>query len=161
MARSERWTEEVALLWEEMDRAVQYCFWLSGWWKEQATRRLDNSPALREGLIAYATKQAAAEHALGTAWAVKFQSARQLAEEFLAGTHLKDILKLRDSAVSSGPQIPVSNREPVAVAEPLQAADRRPEPEPERRPEVADDLIEISLEDPAEPYLFDDEADDF
>ncbi|KAH9911104.1 uncharacterized protein BXZ73DRAFT_82990 [Epithele typhae] len=57
-ARAERWTEEVALLEEEMRRIVEFFEWKARWWREQATRRGDVSAELATGLAIYAEKQA-------------------------------------------------------------------------------------------------------
>lgn len=138
-------------MWEEMQRAVKYCHWLAAWWREQAGRRADTSPTLKEGLVAYAMKQAASEDALGTAWAAKFQPVRQRAEEFLVDTHLRGILQLGDLALSNA--LDSVSAVPPPVPE--------HEPHPEEPVTLERDLVEISLEDPAETYLFDDETDDF
>ncbi|KAJ7715855.1 hypothetical protein DFH07DRAFT_762650 [Mycena maculata] len=60
-ARKTRWEEEVTLLREEMQRVVRYLEWQTGTWENHgvvARTRLDVSPAVRQGLEAYAMKQA-------------------------------------------------------------------------------------------------------
>ena len=57
-ARADRWDEEVRLLAKEMRRTLVYFTWKARWWREQAGRCTTDSPALREGLTAYAEKQA-------------------------------------------------------------------------------------------------------
>lgn len=56
-ARAARWTEEVELLNEEMRRVLAYLKWKAHWWEQQSARRAVRS-SLREGLSAYAEKQA-------------------------------------------------------------------------------------------------------
>lgn len=72
-ARYLRWAEEVVLVPEEMRRAVQYCRWRAGWWKEQGQRRVNDTadilPTLAEGLVAYAAQQADIEESRGAKWA--------------------------------------------------------------------------------------------
>ena len=57
-ARVARWDEEVLLLAEEMRRTLAFFTWKSSWWRSQRDRRITSSPTLREGLAAYAEKQA-------------------------------------------------------------------------------------------------------
>lgn len=56
-ARAERWTEEVALLLEEMRRTLAYCEWKSAWWKKRVEVR-SGPVRLLDGTAAYASKQA-------------------------------------------------------------------------------------------------------
>lgn len=57
--RAARWTEEQDLILEEMRRVLAYLKWQASWWEGQATRRSDNvTPAVLDGLSAYAAKQA-------------------------------------------------------------------------------------------------------
>ena len=71
-ARVERWEEELALVQEEMRRTLAYCEWKMTWWKSQATQRADVTPAVADGLTAYAMKQAAVWDGLGLAFARKW-----------------------------------------------------------------------------------------
>ena len=72
-ARAERWTEEVALVWEEMRRAVAFTRHLAEVWRMRAHQRTTNvSDAVLEGLIAYAESQAAAEDNLAQQWEEKW-----------------------------------------------------------------------------------------
>jgi hypothetical protein len=57
-ARALRWDEEVDLLNEEMRRVLCYLDWKSAWWMEFGTARHVTEEHLREGLTAYASKQA-------------------------------------------------------------------------------------------------------
>jgi hypothetical protein len=69
-ARKERWEEEVLLVHEEMRRVVMFYEWKAGWWRSQATRRMDVDAtadggldatldaAIIQGVTAYAEKQA-------------------------------------------------------------------------------------------------------
>ena len=56
-ARADRWTEEVALLLEEMRRTLAYCEWKSSWWRERENLR-SGSIEVIDGASAYARKQA-------------------------------------------------------------------------------------------------------
>ncbi|TFK79910.1 hypothetical protein K466DRAFT_605772 [Polyporus arcularius HHB13444] len=58
-ARVDRWDEEERLLQEEMRRILDYFEHKASWWREQAGRRTDVSPALRRALSIYAERQAA------------------------------------------------------------------------------------------------------
>ncbi|KAH7918603.1 hypothetical protein BV22DRAFT_1024324 [Leucogyrophana mollusca] len=57
-ARAMRWSEEVELLEEEMRRVLQYLRWHATWWDNQSDRRTQPDPAEREGLRAFAVRQA-------------------------------------------------------------------------------------------------------
>lgn len=57
-ARAHRWTEECQLLIEEMRRILAFYQWHESWWREQAERITMVTEAEREGLIAYAYRQA-------------------------------------------------------------------------------------------------------
>jgi hypothetical protein len=58
-ARKARWSEEVELLQEEMSRVLMFLDWHARWWMEQENRREEGVDAhLREGLSAYAHRQA-------------------------------------------------------------------------------------------------------
>ena len=120
-----------------MQRAVKYCRWLARWWEEQAVLRTDVSPALREGLVAYARKQAAAETKLGEKWEAKFKPVRIRAEQFLRTTYLSDIDKLAGA----------ENQEAVMGA-PTTAFD-------ESSGQALDELVELSLEDPEDSFMED------
>ncbi|GJF00552.1 CxC2 domain-containing protein [Phanerochaete sordida] len=63
-ARCKRWGEELKLLPEEMRRTVVYHSWKAEWWAKRASLRPDASAALREGLAAYAHRQAAIRRGL-------------------------------------------------------------------------------------------------
>lgn len=52
-----RWTEQVELLQEEMQRYRAFMVWKAAWWKDQASRRDCTDNALAEGLRAYAYRQ--------------------------------------------------------------------------------------------------------
>ncbi|KAJ7077348.1 hypothetical protein C8R44DRAFT_655086 [Mycena epipterygia] len=58
-ARAHRWTEEVDLLEEEMRRILVFLEWKALWWREQMAGRPEElDEELREGLVAYAERQA-------------------------------------------------------------------------------------------------------
>ncbi|KAG1861286.1 hypothetical protein F4604DRAFT_1684097 [Suillus subluteus] len=53
-----RWTEEVQLLVEEMQRVREFLSWHAKWWDEQARRRMGLPDAETEGIEGYAKRQA-------------------------------------------------------------------------------------------------------
>ncbi|KAJ7092911.1 hypothetical protein B0H15DRAFT_777021 [Mycena belliarum] len=60
-ARARRWSEEVDLLEEEMRRILVFLEWRASWWralKDARPKSPDEDVALREGLHAYAERQA-------------------------------------------------------------------------------------------------------
>ncbi|KAG1844729.1 hypothetical protein C8R48DRAFT_617802 [Suillus tomentosus] len=57
-ARAMHWAEEIELLQEEMRRVLQFFDWQANWWDEQQDRLICETAAQREGLVAYAHKQA-------------------------------------------------------------------------------------------------------
>ncbi|KAH9832343.1 uncharacterized protein C8Q71DRAFT_714541, partial [Rhodofomes roseus] len=57
-ARAHRFTEEAQLLQEEMRRVLQYHDWQRNWWTERADAWEGRSAEHREGLVAYAHRQA-------------------------------------------------------------------------------------------------------
>ncbi|KAF9470194.1 hypothetical protein BDN70DRAFT_821649, partial [Pholiota conissans] len=57
-ARRDRWEEEYRLVLEEMRRTVAYFDWKAQWWRCQACRRTDTDDIVRQGLKAYAARQA-------------------------------------------------------------------------------------------------------
>ena len=61
-ARSQRWQEEVELLKEEMWWTLEFFKWKSSYWSHKALLKMlkpdQFSVALREGMIAYALRQA-------------------------------------------------------------------------------------------------------
>ena len=59
-ARSKRWEEEAELLKEEMRRTLEFLTWKSARWSSKTLKVNPSlSPALSEGLTAYALRQAA------------------------------------------------------------------------------------------------------
>ncbi|KAE9389225.1 hypothetical protein BT96DRAFT_1003441 [Gymnopus androsaceus JB14] len=63
-ARIGRALEEVQYAREDMQRTVEFMQWKAEWWVERAGRRSVESEVLREGLKAYALKQAAVQRQL-------------------------------------------------------------------------------------------------
>ncbi|KAH7903770.1 hypothetical protein BJ138DRAFT_1020105, partial [Hygrophoropsis aurantiaca] len=59
-ARAMRWNEEALLLQEEARRVLAFLKWQAQWWRDQGKRRLPtvSSEPLKEGIIAYAERQA-------------------------------------------------------------------------------------------------------
>lgn len=70
-ARAERWTEEVAIVLEEMRRSLAYCEWKSTWWMNQRESRTGTSDLL-EGLAAYSLKQAKMWRSMGESFATEW-----------------------------------------------------------------------------------------
>ena len=64
-ARSNRATEEVRLLREEMRRLVEFLNWKARWWTVRQTLRSSTNKALLEGITSYAIKQARVQRELG------------------------------------------------------------------------------------------------
>jgi hypothetical protein len=58
-ARAARWSEDTTLLVEEMRRVLWYFRWRRQWWHQQANLRHNARADIREGLVAYSSKQAA------------------------------------------------------------------------------------------------------
>ncbi|KAF7984577.1 hypothetical protein HWV62_13799 [Athelia sp. TMB] len=67
-ARAMRWSEEVLLLREEMRRVIAFLSWHADWWIRQGEGRtdIDLSPEVRQGLQAYAARQAAIRKSMAT-----------------------------------------------------------------------------------------------
>ncbi|KAG6836043.1 hypothetical protein H0H93_012007 [Arthromyces matolae] len=82
-SRAHRWKEEVQLLEEEMRRVLEYTKWKSVWWEQKGLQRNVESPSLREGLLAYAARQAEVEEGRRIAWSAKWQPVRNRAQEAL------------------------------------------------------------------------------
>jgi hypothetical protein len=53
-----RWREEVILVQEEMRRVLEFFAWYANWWKSKAQGWSESTEQMREGLIAYAERQA-------------------------------------------------------------------------------------------------------
>jgi hypothetical protein len=68
-ARADRWEEERLLPIEEMRRVIHFLDWRAKWWQERADLRPDVDPALRNGLHAYAAKQADIQQGLARSFA--------------------------------------------------------------------------------------------
>ena len=57
-ARAARWSEELLIVQEEMRRVLAFLTWKSSWWIEEAHKRVTDDPGVRDGIRAYANKQA-------------------------------------------------------------------------------------------------------
>lgn len=57
-ARAARWAEEVCLIVEEMRRVLYFLRWRKQWWMEKAKEKSDTRSDVKEGLRAYAAKEA-------------------------------------------------------------------------------------------------------
>lgn len=65
-ARANRWTEEVLLIKEEMRRTLTFLQWRAGWWDSKPSEWVGVTPQLKEGLQAYAHRQAEQQRNLAT-----------------------------------------------------------------------------------------------
>jgi hypothetical protein len=54
----QRWEEEVQLTLEEMRRVLCYMDWRAQYWRSLVSKRQVSDATLREGMVAYAEKQA-------------------------------------------------------------------------------------------------------
>lgn len=72
-----------------MRRALDFCSWKVKWWEQQFHRRTAVPPHLQEGLLAYATENAAMERRRFMSWSNAWTPVRQRAEQVLE-SHLKD-----------------------------------------------------------------------
>jgi hypothetical protein len=68
-ARMERWGEDVRQVTEEMRRVLVFQDWKSGWWVQQGPKRSNVTSELREGLLAYANRQASVQMRLANSFA--------------------------------------------------------------------------------------------
>ncbi|KAG5222594.1 CxC2 domain-containing protein [Salix suchowensis] len=86
-ARADRWQEEVLLLEEEMRRAIAFCKWKAEYWDNAATTRCPDDIDLREGIRAYAYRQAANERRRASQWKDKWQAIREHARLVMNEQH--------------------------------------------------------------------------
>ncbi|KAL0571778.1 hypothetical protein V5O48_010190 [Marasmius crinis-equi] len=87
-ANARRPREELRLVEEEMRRAIEYCLYLEGWWKQQIGRREGVSDVLQEGLTAYATQHAFIERRRSLHWTESWAAIRERGKVILL--HLSD-----------------------------------------------------------------------
>jgi hypothetical protein len=72
-----------------MRRALTFCEWKNGWWKDQVMHRTEDaegsvlSSELTEGLLAYAEEQAVMESALAMSFMGKWRAVRERARPFI------------------------------------------------------------------------------
>jgi hypothetical protein len=70
VARADRWEEDITLILEEMRRILVFLsVWKAAWWVGLSLARSDVSDELREGLSAYAAKQANIQQILAASFA--------------------------------------------------------------------------------------------
>jgi hypothetical protein len=70
IARADRWEEDVILILEEMRRVLVFLsIWKATWWLDRSLARSDMNNELREGLSAYAAKQADIQMRLAASFA--------------------------------------------------------------------------------------------
>ncbi|KAI0037361.1 hypothetical protein FA95DRAFT_1507040 [Auriscalpium vulgare] len=82
-ARSTRWLEEVLQVQEDMRRVEATYLWHSRTWTGRGTARSNTGPALAEGLLAYASKQAAMFQGLANRCTNRWADVRVEAVRFL------------------------------------------------------------------------------
>lgn len=71
--RAKRWEEEVELLTEEMRRILQFFEWEAHRWNELGKEcAIEPADSLREGLIAYAARQASLRRALSRSFSASW-----------------------------------------------------------------------------------------
>ncbi|KAG1719439.1 uncharacterized protein EDB91DRAFT_1240601 [Suillus paluster] len=80
-ARRNRWLEEVQLLLEEMRRILAFLTWQGDYWESCATLPTVEQPEEKEGVIAYAHRQAHIRRALLAAFAEHWKRVPQLSAE--------------------------------------------------------------------------------
>ncbi len=115
---------------------MSYSRWLADWWEEQAEARQQVTPELREGLIAYAKKQATAERTLAQRWETKHRPVRARAEEFLSTTYLASALDLKKLEGSA--ELVLGAQEGSSSSDPTSPLDL--------------DFLELTLEDPTDDF---------
>jgi hypothetical protein len=71
-ARLHRWDEEVELTLEEMRRVLCYMDWRALYWRSLASERQVSDATMREGLVAYAEKQAHVAQAMAHSFSQKW-----------------------------------------------------------------------------------------
>ncbi len=80
-ARTDRWTEEVALLSEEMRQTLVYFAKRAEWWEKRATMRNGADAPLTQGLCAYAFEHAEMYRSMGQAFRDVWQPMMALAAQ--------------------------------------------------------------------------------
>jgi hypothetical protein len=116
--RSMRWTEEVALLEEEMRRIKQFLSWRSDWWWTQVGRRADKVDAVQlEGDTAYARRQADIQSRLSTAFEMKWTDLAEAIRLGRAGVVVEELEEEEDDASEFENEdeqpVPQASRRPV------------------------------------------------
>ena len=71
-ARMHRWEEEVELTLEEMRRVLCFMDWRAHHWRSLISKRQVSDATLREGIAAYAEKQAYIEEAMARNFSQKW-----------------------------------------------------------------------------------------
>ncbi|KAJ7264470.1 hypothetical protein B0H12DRAFT_1011966, partial [Mycena haematopus] len=85
-ARMKRWHEDIVLVEEEMRRTIEYGAWMAAQWEMRATARSEGvSPALAEGLRAYAAEHVDRERETCLRLAKQWSGLREKARGYLAG----------------------------------------------------------------------------
>ncbi|KAJ7028751.1 hypothetical protein C8F04DRAFT_1212103 [Mycena alexandri] len=84
-ARMRRWNEDVVLIEEEMRRTIEFGAWMAGQWETCATARTEGvTPALQEGLCAYALEHVQRETDTSSLLSKRWGGLREKARAYLA-----------------------------------------------------------------------------
>lgn len=94
-ARARRWSEEVALLLEEMRRVTAFLEWQAAWWETQDRALVESDCVQREGLSAYCQRQASIRQEMRARFAGHWNDV-----ETYASMGLDDDELLRDSQIT-------------------------------------------------------------
>jgi hypothetical protein len=80
-----RWHEDIVLVEEEMRRTIEYGRWMATQWETRVTARQVDSPALAEGIRAYALEHARREKDTCDRLVRQWVGLREKARAYLAG----------------------------------------------------------------------------
>ncbi|KAK7027577.1 CxC2 domain-containing protein [Favolaschia claudopus] len=84
-ARTHRWHEDIILIEEEMRRTIEYGVWMGAEWEKRVAARSVASPALAEGLCAYAKEHVRREEVTGQRLRRQWGGLRLKAAAYLEG----------------------------------------------------------------------------
>ncbi|KAK6984039.1 CxC2 domain-containing protein [Favolaschia claudopus] len=116
-ARRDRWVEEVSLLREEMRRVIRFLTWQALWWEERRTVAREVMPEVRDGLQAYAARQAAISRQIARKfkrdWGTSVSAAVRIALEADAALGLEAVVGADDGdQVGESDSRPTQNDDP-------------------------------------------------
>lgn len=90
-ARSNRATEEVLLVMEEMRRVLAFLEWRATWWDLQRGCRPDVNSALSEGLLSYTYDQAALQRSLAVSFRLLWKTPVRKVDSTISGELESDV----------------------------------------------------------------------